>query len=149
MLRQCLRAYKLGVLVLLFSGSACVVAAAGAPKPLALADFELIDGMRELTSEAQRRDDERRLVLAGAELRKEFERRGLYRVQPEGARVARCWVQKVSNLILNLNIAVRDAATDELLYQTSVDIRGNTDESWRRGVRRLVDNIEARNHHLR
>ena len=26
---------------------------------------------------------------------------------------------------------------------------GNTDESWLRGVRRLVDNIEARKHYLR
>jgi len=31
----------------------------------------------------------------------------------------------------------------------SVDIRGNTDEAWLRGVRRLVDNIQDRNHHLR
>ena len=149
MLRQCLQGYKYGVLALLFLGFACAVAAAGAPKPLALADFELIDEMHEFTSEAQRRDDERRTALASAELRSELERRGLYRVQPEGLRVARCWVQKVSNLILNLNIEVRDAATDQILYTTSVDIRGNTDESWLRGVRRLVDNIAARNHHLR
>jgi hypothetical protein len=36
--------------------------------------------MGEFTSEAPRRDDERRLVLASAELRKELDRRGLYRV---------------------------------------------------------------------
>jgi len=58
-------------------------------------------------------------------------------------------VQKVCNLILNLNIEVRDSATDQALYTRSVDIRGNTDESWLRGVRRLVDNVEARNDHLR
>jgi Protein of unknown function (DUF2380) len=57
-------------------------------------------------------------------------------------------VQKVSNLILNLNIEV-STGNGEPLYSTSVDIRGNTDESWLRGVRRLVDNIEARRHHLR
>jgi hypothetical protein len=28
-------------------------------------------------------------------------------------------------------------------------IRGNTDESWLRGVRRLVDKIESRKHYLR
>lgn len=64
-------------------------------------------------------------------------------------RIALCWVQKVSNLILNVNIEVRDVATGETVYAKSVDIRGNTDESWLRGVRRLVDNIEERKHHLR
>jgi hypothetical protein len=64
-------------------------------------------------------------------------------------RVALCWVQKVSNLILNINIEVLSVATGETLYTKSVDIRGNTDESWLRGVRRLVDNIEERQHHLR
>jgi hypothetical protein len=40
-------------------------------------------------------------------------------------------------------------ATGETVYAKSVDIRGNTDETWLRGVRRLVDNIEERRHHLR
>jgi Protein of unknown function (DUF2380). len=147
MLRQALERFKSVVLVLL--GYACIASAGAQPKALALADFELIDEMREFTSEAARRDDERRIALASAELRKELERRALYRIQPEGPRIARCWVQKVSNLILNLNIEVRDAATDQVVYRTSVDIRGNTDESWLRGVRRLVDNIEARKDYLR
>ena len=43
------------------------------------------------------------------------------------------WVQKVSNLILNINLVVRDTATGRILAAGSVDIRGNTDESWRRG----------------
>jgi hypothetical protein len=64
-------------------------------------------------------------------------------------RIALCWVQKVSNLILNINIEVRSVATGETVYAKSVDIRGNTDETWLRGVRRLVDNIQERNHHLR
>jgi len=153
MLRQGFRGYKYGCLLLLLLTWACNGTAAGGPKALVLADFELIDEMEEFTSEAQRRDDGRRIVLASAELRKELDRRGLYRVasptKSEAERVARCWVQKVSNLILNLNIEVRDAATDQPLYTTSVDIRGNTDESWLRGVRRLVDNIEARKHYLR
>ena len=54
--------------------------------------------------------------------------------------MTRCWVQKVSNLILNLNIEVRDAATDQPVYASSVDIRGNTDESWLRAVDWLVRN---------
>jgi hypothetical protein len=47
-------------------------------------------------------------------------------------------VQKVSNLILNINLYVRDAATSQLLRRGSVDIRGNTDESWFRGLRYLI-----------
>ena len=48
------------------------------------------------------------------------------------------WVQKVSNLILNINIQIEDAATGAVLLNKSVDLRGNTDESWRRGVSYLV-----------
>jgi hypothetical protein len=53
--------------------------------------------------------------------------------------VAYGWVQKVSNLILNVNLVLEDAATGRLLRAASVDIRGNTDESWRRGLRYLLD----------
>ena len=53
--------------------------------------------------------------------------------------VAYGWVQKVSNLILNLNLVIEDAATGRTLHAGSVDIRGNTDESWQRGLRYLVD----------
>lgn len=49
-------------------------------------------------------------------------------------------VQKVSNLILNINIYVRDARSGELTRAMSADIRGNTDRSWERGVRWLVKN---------
>ena len=48
------------------------------------------------------------------------------------------WVQKVSNLILNINIRVEDAGTGAVVLQKSVDIRGNTDESWRRGIEALL-----------
>jgi len=48
------------------------------------------------------------------------------------------WVQKVSNLILNINIQIEDAATGDVLLNKSVDLRGNTDETWRRGVSFLV-----------
>jgi len=43
-------------------------------------------------------------------------------------------VQKVSNLILNINVYMEDAQTGKLEFVKSVDIRGNTDESWRRGL---------------
>ena len=49
-------------------------------------------------------------------------------------------VQKVSNLILNINLYIRDAGTNQLVKNGSVDIRGNTDESWFRGLRYLIKN---------
>jgi hypothetical protein len=44
------------------------------------------------------------------------------------------WVQKVSNLILNINVTILDAASGRVVAGGSVDIRGNTDESWSRGL---------------
>lgn len=53
-------------------------------------------------------------------------------------RVLTAWVQKVSNLILNINIQIRDVKTGLVVLNKSVDIRGNTDESWTRGIRYMV-----------
>jgi hypothetical protein len=47
-------------------------------------------------------------------------------------------VQKVSNLILNINVYLEDAHTKKMLFVKSVDIRGNTDESWQRGLDYLL-----------
>ena len=55
------------------------------------------------------------------------------------------WVQKVSNLILNINIQIEDTATGAVVLNKSVDLRGNTDESWRRGVAALVRSIVDKN----
>ncbi len=54
-------------------------------------------------------------------------------------------VQKVSNLILNINIYVRDARSGKLLQAMSADIRGNTDKSWARGVSWPVRNRLLKN----
>lgn len=51
------------------------------------------------------------------------------------------WVQKVSNLILNINVAIKDVATGEVVLSRSVDLRGNTDTSWMRGIDYLVRSI--------
>lgn len=57
-----------------------------------------------------------------------------------GAQVAVvAWAQKVSNLILNLNVRIEDVATGETLRGGSVDIRGNTDQSWDRGLKYLLE----------
>jgi Protein of unknown function (DUF2380) len=47
-------------------------------------------------------------------------------------------VQKVSNLILNINVYMEDAHTKKMAFVKSVDIRGNTDESWQRGLDYLL-----------
>jgi hypothetical protein len=56
-------------------------------------------------------------------------------------RVGVCWVQKVSNLIININLRVEDVESGKTMFERSVDIRGNTDLSWRRGVKALVDRL--------
>ncbi|MDE1179184.1 DUF3280 domain-containing protein [Paraburkholderia sp.] len=58
-------------------------------------------------------------------------------------RVGLCWVQKISNLILNINLRVEDVASGKTLFQRSVDMRGNTDQSWRRASKSLLDLLEA------
>jgi hypothetical protein len=58
-----------------------------------------------------------------------------------GARISVTgWVQKVSNLILNINLVARDVTTGRVIGAGSVDIRGNTDESWSRGLSYLLRN---------
>jgi len=47
-------------------------------------------------------------------------------------------VQKVSNLILNINVYMEDAKAKKMVFVKSVDIRGNTDESWQRGLNYLL-----------
>jgi hypothetical protein len=47
-------------------------------------------------------------------------------------------VQKVSNLILNINLYIEDARSGRMEFARSVDIRGNTDESWRHGLDYLL-----------
>ena len=49
-------------------------------------------------------------------------------------------VQKVSNLILNINIYLRDVHTGHLITAMNADMRGNTDKSWSRAMSYLVRN---------
>jgi hypothetical protein len=43
-------------------------------------------------------------------------------------------------LILNINVYIEDAGSGKMVFVKSVDIRGNTDESWRRGLDYLLRN---------
>ena len=49
-------------------------------------------------------------------------------------------VQKVSNLILNMDIYVREASSGATIAAMTADMRGNTDESWSRTLDWLVRN---------
>jgi len=135
-------------------------------KSIAILDFDLLDDQRELapaTVEYQRlrsiRDQmedefdrkalyrivDRTPVLASIEKNRTDAQ--LYACNGCELEIARAlhadrvlvgWVQKVSNLILNINIRIEDVATGDVLLVKSVDLRGNTDETWRRGVSYLV-----------
>ncbi|HLS69230.1 MAG TPA: DUF3280 domain-containing protein [Kiloniellales bacterium] len=49
-------------------------------------------------------------------------------------------VQKISNLIMKMNVQVRDAQTSELVRGSVADFRANTDESWTRAMDVLLSN---------
>lgn len=49
-------------------------------------------------------------------------------------------VQKTSNLILAVNLQLRSAETGEMVKGGVADIRGNTDETWARGMRYILKN---------
>ena len=60
------------------------------------------------------------------------------------------WVQKVSNLILNLNVVIKDVASGAITKTAFVDIRGNTDRTWEHGTgymlrRRLLTDCPSSN----
>ena len=131
-------------------------------------DLELYDTSLQGEIEGVDPADAARLEMIDAELRERLAASGRYELvdtAPAAEQVARAgywhscngceapiapalgadlalvgWVQKVSNLILNLNLTIRDAQTRELVFAGGVDIRGNTDESWRHGIRYLLEN---------
>jgi Protein of unknown function (DUF2380) len=140
---------------------------AATPLPAAIFTFELYDTSLEGEMTGARPDEQARLRRLDQQLRDLLGRSGAYApvdmmpveaaaraeslrscggcetalAQKVGAEVAVTgWVQKVSNLILNINVVIRDATTGQTLRAGSVDIRGNTDESWSRGLSYLVRN---------
>lgn len=143
-------------------------ARAGEPKTAAVFDFELIDTSLEGAMRGAQPAEQARLTLISKRLRELLAQSGRYApvdiapaaaaiesagslygcngcesdiAQQLGAELAiRGVVQKVSNLILNMTIYVTEAGTGGHVAGASVDIRGNTDESWLRGVSYIVRN---------
>ncbi len=159
-----MRGLWLAVIVAVLSLSAPALAAA---TRVAVFEFELIDSSLEGELNGPRADEQRRLSRLAGELRRQLAASGRYapvdlspvaeeahrsNLQACGGCDARLagragaelavtgTVQKISNLILSMNIYVRDAADGRLVSQMSADFRGNTDESWSRALDWLVRN---------
>jgi hypothetical protein len=49
-------------------------------------------------------------------------------------------IQKVSNLILNMTVYFAEVTSGRMTLTKSVDLRGNTDDSWSRSLKYLVKN---------
>ena len=161
------RRLRVWAALLLFS-LAPWAAARAEPVKLAVFDFELIDTSLEGEVSGPREDEQSRLRMISDLLRTKLAESGRYSIADlsplnekiDGAgyryncngcvtdlaaaagaeQAITGTVQKVSNLILNINVYLWDIKTGEQTGGTSVDIRGNTDESWSRGVSYLVRN---------
>src|SRR4051794_10032593 len=143
------------------------VSAQAEPPKAAVFDFELFDTSLQGEIDGPRSDEAQRLIRAGEQIRKGMAESGKFIVldiapvkaaadasnlqacggcdvdlaQKLGADLAVTGVvQKVSNLILSLNIYLRDARTGHLVTSMSADFRGNTDESWQRTASYLLRN---------
>jgi hypothetical protein len=142
-----------------------VPAKAAEPSRLAVFDFEMIDTSLPGEVYGPRADEHDRLLRVGDQIRKELGESGKFQIldiAPVNAaahqsNLQACGgcdlklaqqlnadleitgvVQKVSNLILNINVYLRDVHTGRLLTVASADMRGNTDESWSRTTRYLI-----------
>jgi len=141
--------------------------ASAEPTPIVVFDFELIDTSLQGEMQGTSPAELERLDRITGIVRERFAASGRYRVletTPAANEIARVgnlrtcngceleigaslgaeavligWVQKVSNLILNINAVVRDVATGRARAGGSVDIRGNTEESWTRGIEHLLE----------
>ena len=154
--------------------AASTEAGADDPRAAVVFDFELIDTSLEGELRGTQPAEQARLILISEHLRELLAQSGRYAVvdiaparaaieeagtlygcngceadiaHQLGADLAiRGVVQKVSNLILNMTVYVTEAGTGRHVTGASVDIRGNTDESWLRGVAYLVRNRLAVDH---
>ena len=137
------------------------------PPKVAVFDFELVDTSLQGEVEGPRADEQGRLMRTGDQMRKALAESGkfvLLDIAPvnaaaHGSHLQACGgcdvqyaqqlgadlaitgvVQKVSALILNMNIYLRDARTGQLVTAMNADFRGNTDESWSRTASFLLRN---------
>ena len=130
---------------------------AAAQRTIAVFDFELIDTSLEGERNGPRPDEQARLAGVSDRLRQRLAESGRFSLaditpvaaEAHASNLQACGgcdarlakkigaelaltgtVQKVSNLILNMNIYIRDAESGQAVAAASADLRGNTDESW-------------------
>ncbi|MGA0562581.1 DUF3280 domain-containing protein [Ancylobacter sp. VNQ12] len=145
----------------------CLLGSAEAATRVVVFEFELFDTSGEASPRGPKPEEARRLALITADMRARLAQAGYEVVDttPKQAEITEAQplrncnsceleiaralgaqieviglVQKVSNLILNINFQMRDTATGRVLRAGSVDIRNNTDEAWQRGISYLVRN---------
>jgi hypothetical protein len=165
-----LAAWGLAAFLIFGPGGGVPAAAAAQPDPArsaALLNVEFLNDHEDL--EPTKAAERARLALIGPLLKAKLEASGRYRfvtipadtaakisAGPEIGACGGCefsygkelgadtaaWivVQKVSDLILNINVYMADVAARKMTFVHSVDVRGNTDESWTRGITYLVKN---------
>jgi len=137
------------------------------PPKVAVFEFELLDTSLQGEVDGPRADEQRRLKEVTEQLRKALAEAGKFVVvdiapvnaAAHASNLQACGgcdvqyarqlgadlaitglVQKVSALILNMNIYLRDAHTGQLITSMSADFRSNTDESWARTMSYLLRN---------
>ena len=130
-------------------------------------DFEMVDTSLEGELQGVRTDEQARLKRVGDQLRRglaESDKFIIVDIAPVEAEALKSnlqacggcdvdlaqrlgadlsitgTVQKVSNLILNMNVYIHDVHTRQLVISMSADFRGNSDKSWSRAANYLLRN---------
>ena len=141
--------------------------ACASAQTVAVFDFELIDTSVEGEIRGARSDEQARLGQVSLQLRERLKDSGRFSLvdiapvaaEARASNLQGCGgcdmqmakrlgaelaitgtVQKVSNLILNMNIYVRDVSSGATVTAMSADMRGNTEESWSRALDYLIRN---------
>lgn len=146
---------------------ACSTPTRADPLKVAVFDFELIDTSLEGEKNGPQADEQARLLQVGDQLRSGLTDSGKFlmvditplKSEARGSNLQACGgcdvkfarqlgadlaitgeVRKISTLILNMSVYVRDAHTGNLVAAMNADFRGNTDESWSRAMSYLLRN---------
>lgn len=137
------------------------------PPKLAIFDFELLDTSLEGEMRGPQADEHDRLIRISDLVRTQLKDSGKFQLldvssvkaAADGSNLQACGgcdvqfaeklgadlvitgvMKKISTLILNLTIFVRDVHTGKLITGMNADFRGNTDESWTRATNYLIRN---------
>jgi hypothetical protein len=154
----------------LFLGAACFAASAAAAEKIAVFEFKLLHGSQVPGAPQHPAAEQKRLEMITGRLRDHLARSGRFEIvdtapvaaKARNANLRACGncaddyagevgaaysvtgdVFKVSELILSINVYVHRSADSLPVAVASVDLRGNTDESWRRGIDYLYKNVLA------